>query len=80
MNIKTAKITSKGQATIPKYIRELLKTNVVEFEVVDGNVVIRPVKSIGASLGRYAKGRIPLAAAREKVWEGRARERSGKTS
>lgn len=80
MTVMTTKITSKGQATIPKGIRELLKTNVVEFEVVDGNVIIRPVKSVGASLGRYAKGRIPLSAVREKVWEDRARERAGKTS
>lgn len=80
MTMKTARITSKGQTTIPKEIREILKTNVVEFEVVKGQVIIRPVKSVGASLRRYAKGHQPLKAVREKVWEEVAREKSGKTS
>ena len=42
MPTKAVKITSKGQATIPKEIRDLLKTDVVEFEVVEGMVVVKP--------------------------------------
>lgn len=79
MLTKAVKITSKGQATIPKEIRDLLKTDVVEFEVVDGTVVVKPVLSIGGSLNRYAKGgHVPIKDVRETVWEEVAREKSGK--
>jgi len=78
MLTKAVKITSKGQATIPKEIRDLLNTDVVEFEVVDGTVVVKPVLSIGGSLNRYAKGSVSITDVREKVWEEVAREKSGK--
>lgn len=70
--------TKKGQATIPKEIRNLLKTDVVEFEVVEGTVVVKPVLSVGGSLNHYSKGHVPLKDIRETVWEKVARERSGK--
>jgi AbrB family looped-hinge helix DNA binding protein len=35
----TAKITSKGQVTIPKAIRKVLKGDVVEFEVLGDQVI-----------------------------------------
>ncbi len=76
--IKTSRITSKGQTTIPKEIRAYLKSNVIEFDVVEGMVVIKPVESVGGSLSRYSKKHVPLKDVREKVWEGVARERSGK--
>ena len=34
----TSKITSKGQVTIPKAIRKVLKGDVVEFQVVKGGI------------------------------------------
>jgi len=78
MTTMIVKITSKGQATIPKEIRDLLKTDVIEFEVVDGMVVVKPVKSIGGSLKRYSKGGVSMKDVREKFWEEVAPERSGK--
>ena len=41
------KITSKGQITIPKEIRELLGTDMVVFKVVKGKVLLEPVKDVG---------------------------------
>lgn len=78
MAMKTAKITSKGQTTIPKEIRALLKSNVIEFDVVEGMVVMKPVVSVGGSLRRYSKKYVPMKDVRETVWEKVARERSGK--
>jgi AbrB family looped-hinge helix DNA binding protein len=78
MTTRVVKITSKGQATIPKEIRDLLKTDVIEFEVVDGMVIVKPVKSIGGSLKRYSKGSVPMKDLREKVWEEVTRERTSK--
>lgn len=78
MPSRTVKITSKGQATIPKEIRDLLNSDVVEFEVVEGTVVIKPVHSVGGSLSGYSKGYAPLKDIRGTVWEEAVRERTGK--
>jgi AbrB family looped-hinge helix DNA binding protein len=78
----TAKITKKGQVTIPQKIREKLNSQVIQFDIVEDDVVIRPVKSVAGSLSSYAKkGLIPYKQAREKAWEEAVRERYGeKTS
>lgn len=78
MPTKAVKITSKGQATIPKEIRDLLKTDVVEFKVVEGTIIIRPVLSVGGSLSRYSKKHASLKEIRETVWEEVVRERTSK--
>lgn len=72
------KITSKGQVTIPKEIRNLLGSDIVEFELIEGNVMVKPVKSVGGSLKKYAKKHIPLEEIRDTVWEQVAHERAGK--
>ena len=50
---KTAKVTSKGQVTIPKEIRDILDSEVVEFEVENDVVVLRPVKRVAGKLRSY---------------------------
>ncbi len=72
------KITSKGQVTIPKKIREILSSDTVEFEVIKGNVVVKPIKSVGGSLSQYAKKYIPFKKMRGKVWGAVASDRAGK--
>lgn len=72
----TAKITKKGQVTIPQKIREKLNSEVIEFDILENDVVIKPVKSIAGSLNSYAKRRaIPFKEEREKAWEDIVRER-----
>jgi len=51
---KTAKVTSKGQVTIPKEIRAILDSEVVEFIVEDERVVLRPIKRVAGRLSSYA--------------------------
>lgn len=71
-----ATVTSKGQVTLPKGIREFLQTRTVQFEVRGQEVVVRPVKSVGGSLARYARKARPLAEIRAKVWEEVARDKA----
>ena len=64
-----AKITSKGQVTLPRMIRELLAAKVIEFNVRDGEVTIRPVRSAAGSLSAYSNKHVPLKGVREQVWK-----------
>jgi AbrB family looped-hinge helix DNA binding protein len=67
MNI-TAIITSKGQVTIPKAIRDRLKARTVEFVMTSERIELRPVQSAAGSLAGYAEKYVPLEEARESVW------------
>ncbi len=52
--IVRAKVTSKGQITLPKAIREALgldSSSVVEFELTDGGALLTPAS--GGFLGRF---------------------------
>jgi AbrB family looped-hinge helix DNA binding protein len=72
-----AKITKKGQVTIPKKIREKLKSDVISFEVEEGKVVVKPIRSVAGSLQKYARKEISYKEAREKAWNEVIRERYG---
>jgi AbrB family looped-hinge helix DNA binding protein len=50
----TAKITAKGQVTVPKPVRDQLKSDVVEFEVKEDHIEMRAVKRVAGVLGGYA--------------------------
>ena len=61
----TAKITSKGQITLPKKVRDLLHLHeggVVVFEQEDDRIVIKPAESLLDYKG-YLRGRAKPAAA-----------------
>ena len=81
MSTSAMKITSKGQVTIPKEIRELLKSDVVTFDVVQSNIVIRPVLDTAGSLSEYAKNvkaGSSFKKLKDKAWEEVIREKTGK--
>jgi AbrB family looped-hinge helix DNA binding protein len=66
----TAKITSKGQITIPKNIRDVLKSSIIRFNIKNGKVEIEPVKEIAGALKKYAKGKkYSFAEEREIAWK-----------
>ena len=76
--LTTAKITKKGQLTIPRKIREHLNSQIVEFSIVGKEVVMRPVKSVAGSLSSYAKkGATRFNQEREKAWGEIVKERYG---
>ena len=65
----TATITSKGQLTLPKEVRRLLNSTTVEIDVVDGEVRLKPIRTVAGVLAQYARQEAPLNEIREKVWE-----------
>jgi len=74
----TAKITKKGQVTIPQNIRKRLNSQVIEFDIVENSVMIRPVKSVAGSLNSYArKGEPSFKEERERAWEEAIEDRYG---
>ena len=75
----TAKITQKGQVTIPRKIRDKLGSKVVEFDIVNDQIIIRPLTSVAGSLSAYRKKKaISFKEAREKAWDEISREKYGK--
>lgn len=68
----TAKVTSKGQITLPKRAREALGSDVVEIE--EGQVLPRPIRGLGGALREFAKKPKSFSEIREKVWEAVARD------
>ena len=50
----TAKITRKGQLTIPAEFRKKLGTNIVEIYMEGEKIIIKPVRKLGGILHRYA--------------------------
>jgi AbrB family looped-hinge helix DNA binding protein len=61
------KISSKGQITLPKPIRDKLGSNLVRIVAGDDGVRIEPVRDLGGSLKAYAKSYVPIEEAREEA-------------
>lgn len=83
MTTAAVKITSKGQVTIPKEIREKLKANSVYFEVEDDTVMLKPVRDAAGSLSEYAgnvKPGVSMRQMKDRAWEVAVREKTGKKS
>jgi bifunctional DNA-binding transcriptional regulator/antitoxin component of YhaV-PrlF toxin-antitoxin module len=71
---KTAKVSRKGQITLPQQIRSLLQSDFVRLVVEDDQVRLEPVRDLAGSLGKYAKER-PVENEREVAWEAELRDR-----
>ena len=77
---KTA-ITRKGQATIPKKIREYLgvkNKDQIEFKIEKGQVIIKPASSLDSNFGKVRPKRKPenFTKIRESFEKGIAEETS----
>ncbi len=83
MTTTAVKITQKGQVTIPKEIREKLKSNAVYFEVEDDTVMVKPVRDVAGSLSEYAgkvKPGVSMRQMKDKAWEVAVHEKTGRKS
>jgi AbrB family looped-hinge helix DNA binding protein len=73
--VKTAKISRKGQITLPKAARDALGTDLVQLEIgSDGRIVIVAIPDLAGSLSRYAKDYVTIDAARNIAAEAVARD------
>ncbi|GAB6888924.1 hypothetical protein JCM13304A_24240 [Desulfothermus okinawensis JCM 13304] len=68
------KISSKGQVTIPKKIRELLGTDIIKFKVEGNEIKIEPIEDVAGSLSKYAKKDVSFEEERRIAWEKRGEE------
>ncbi len=73
--IKTAKVSSKGQITLPRAVRAVLGTDYVRIVCAQGEVRIEPVNDVAGSLAHYAKKKIPFRIARDQAWGAVIREK-----
>lgn len=64
----TATITEKGQVTIPRAIRNRIKSRVIEFVMEEDRIEIQPVQSVEGVLSEYAPAYTALETVRELVW------------
>jgi AbrB family looped-hinge helix DNA binding protein len=62
---KIAKVSSKGQITLPKAVRDRLGTRLVRLVSDDDGVRIEPLADVAGSLKHYAKNYVPVDEARE---------------
>lgn len=70
-----AKISSKGQITLPKCIREELGSNRVRIIIEDHQVRIDPVQELAGSLNEFARKEISPEREKELAWEAAVKEK-----
>ena len=73
-----SKISQKGQIAIPKKIRDQLDTDILEFEMKEGEIILRPIRSIieiGGSLKKYTNKFSAKEEDEKKVWEEHVKEK-----
>jgi bifunctional DNA-binding transcriptional regulator/antitoxin component of YhaV-PrlF toxin-antitoxin module len=73
--VKTAKVSSKGQITLPREARAALGTDHVRIVCAQGEVRIEPVNDVAGSLARYGKKKIAFRVARDRAWGAVVREK-----
>ena len=81
MITESIKITQKGQVTIPKEIRNKLQATSVYFEVINDDIVIRPVKDAAGSLCEFAKNAktgMSIQEMKNMAWEEAVNEKTDK--
>ena len=74
--VKTVKISSKGQITLPRKVRAALGTDHVRIIFEEGRIRIEPSPDPGGSLRRYARKRkVSFKQERDQAWEAVVRDK-----
>lgn len=78
MTTATAKISSKGQITLPAAMRRQLATNRVRLQMKNGTITVTAELDLGGSLAKYARGKPDLQRETEASWQAHADEKFGR--
>ena len=79
MTTSSAKISSKGQITLPAAMRRELGTDRVRITLKGRKLIIEPEETLYGSLHKYAQpGRHSLEQETDQAWELEMREKHGK--
>ena len=71
-----ATVTSKGQVTLPRMVRKILGSRIIEFAIQGDQVLVKPVRSVAGSLASYTRKHGSLGEVREAVWREVAGEKA----
>ncbi|MBI2383344.1 MAG: AbrB/MazE/SpoVT family DNA-binding domain-containing protein [Gammaproteobacteria bacterium] len=75
----SARISSKGQITLPAAMRRQLRTDRVRIEMHGETITLSPARDLAGALKAYAQpGRYTLEEETDLAWELEVRERHGK--
>ena len=72
---KTLKVSSKGQITLPRLVREMLGSEYVRIVIEDSHVHIRPVAQVAGALSRYARRGRKVKNEADRAWTEVVREK-----
>ena len=64
----TAKISSKGQLTLPVAMRRQLASNRVRLQMKDGTITVTAEVDLGGSLAKYARCKPDLWRETDEAW------------
>lgn len=74
--VKTLKLSSKGQLTLPKIMRDALGSEFVAVSMDNGRVVIEPFPNLAGSLRQYARPDLSHEEAIDLAWQSAADDAS----
>lgn len=77
-NSSSAKISSKGQLTVPAAMRRALGTDRVRLTMKNGQILIEAEPDLTGALAHYARGTPQPAQEREQAWALETHARHGK--
>ena len=78
MTTASAKISSKGQITLPAAMRRALATDRVRLQMTDGTITVTPEVDLGGSLAKYARGKPDLQMETDDAWAKHLDEKFGR--
>lgn len=71
MTTVSATVTSRGQVTLPRVVREAIgDSKAIEFQVNGNITTVQPIPDMAGGLAKYAKGKpdLPWSEVRDQVW------------
>jgi AbrB family looped-hinge helix DNA binding protein len=75
---KTVKVSSKGQITLPRKVRELLASDYVRIVLEDGHVHLEAARDAAGMLSKYGRRFADLGKAKDRGWTEAVREKHGR--